>query len=202
MTHLSHDELLALAESDGPIGAARHLAACATCREEVEGLRRALADMRSVEVPEPSPLFWDHFSARVREAIAAGPAPGAEPRPGFPVRWTVALGSLSAAVVAGLLVVGRPPVPLAPSPAGAMTPPVAANPPAGDDATVLSEPAAGEDWDLVVDIAEHADEDDLSQALDALTPGMADDVIPRLSDEEQEALVKLLRAEMEKGRPS
>jgi hypothetical protein len=83
-----------------------------------------------------------------------------------------------------------------------MTPPVAANPPAGDDATVLSEPAAGEDWDLVVDIAEHADEDDLSQALDALTPGMADDVIPRLSDEEQEALVKLLRAEMEKGRPS
>jgi hypothetical protein len=24
-----------------------------------------------VAVPEPSPLFWDHFSARVREAVAA-----------------------------------------------------------------------------------------------------------------------------------
>ena len=27
------------------------------------------------EVPEPSPLFWDHFSARVRDAVAAEGAP-------------------------------------------------------------------------------------------------------------------------------
>ncbi len=28
-----------------------------------------------VEVPEPSPLFWDHLSARVGEAVAAEQAP-------------------------------------------------------------------------------------------------------------------------------
>ena len=32
---------------------------------------RCCADAPTVEVPEPSPLFWDHFSARVSEACAS-----------------------------------------------------------------------------------------------------------------------------------
>ena len=40
-------------------------------------LARAARDdggVAEVEVPEPSPLFWDHLSARVRDAVAAEPA--------------------------------------------------------------------------------------------------------------------------------
>ncbi len=75
MSHLSRDErLLAL---DGALEATRqaHLASCASCRTDVETLGRVLARVRAVDVPEPSPLFWDHLAARVGDAIAREPAP-------------------------------------------------------------------------------------------------------------------------------
>jgi hypothetical protein len=70
MTHLSPDERLALIESAGA-PEHPHLSACARCRAEVEEGRAALGDARLSEVPEPSPLFWEHLSARVSERMAA-----------------------------------------------------------------------------------------------------------------------------------
>lgn len=58
---------------DGTLDASRraHLDVCATCRDEIVELRAVLADVKPAgDVPEPSPLFWDHFSARVGEATA------------------------------------------------------------------------------------------------------------------------------------
>jgi hypothetical protein len=75
MSHLSRDErLLAV---DGALEASRagHLAACGACHAEVEALRGVVARVRAVDVPEPSPLFWDHLAARVGEAIAQEPLP-------------------------------------------------------------------------------------------------------------------------------
>ncbi len=70
MKHLSHDELLDAAEGHG--GGREHVDACTACRAEVEALAAALREAKSVDVPEPSPLFWEHLAARVREGCEAG----------------------------------------------------------------------------------------------------------------------------------
>ena len=94
MSHLSRDErLLAL---DGALDATRqaHLASCPACRTDVETLGGVLARVRAVDVPEPSPLFWDHLAARVGDAIAREPAP--VPDRGW---WSPRLAWAAAAVV-------------------------------------------------------------------------------------------------------
>jgi hypothetical protein len=68
--HLRNTEFVDFAE--GTLGAPRaaHLDACAECRAQAEGVAAALREVSAVEMPEPSPLFWDYFSARVREQAA------------------------------------------------------------------------------------------------------------------------------------
>ena len=47
---------------------------------QAAALGDALAQTASDEMPEPSPLFWDHFSARVSEAVRGeSPAPAPPP---------------------------------------------------------------------------------------------------------------------------
>ena len=74
MTHLAPDEFVDAA--DGVLSAARlqHVDACGLCRCELETVVDMLRAGAAGPVPEPSPLFWDHFSARVRKAIAAEPS--------------------------------------------------------------------------------------------------------------------------------
>ena len=72
MRHLHPDELIDLAEGTRPESSAPHLRSCEACRRQLADARATIAAASDVEVPEPSPLFWDHFSVRVREAIAAG----------------------------------------------------------------------------------------------------------------------------------
>ena len=81
MSHLSRDErLLAL---EGALHAARQAhtsrAAC-RCRTEVDALAPRRGAGSAVDVPEPSPLFWDHLAARVGDAIAREPAPSPDRR--------------------------------------------------------------------------------------------------------------------------
>ena len=70
MRHLSPEEFVELAE--GSLTAVRtvHVDECARCREEASALGAVMGEARDVEVPEPSPLFWDHLSNRIREAVA------------------------------------------------------------------------------------------------------------------------------------
>jgi hypothetical protein len=75
-THLRSDEFVDAL--DGTLGADRleHLASCASCRDELTGVQALISDVKTAgSMPEPSPLFWDHFSARVRQATADVPAP-------------------------------------------------------------------------------------------------------------------------------
>src|SRR5262249_53912350 len=77
--HLSPVEIIEIVEivehvegiSDADADKLAHLASCDRCRDQFADLRATRAIVSDVEVPEPSPLFWDHFSARVREAVAA-----------------------------------------------------------------------------------------------------------------------------------
>jgi anti-sigma factor RsiW len=69
MTHLAPDELIDGVDGTLAPGRRGHLDACAACRHELASLRALLHDVRTAPVPEPSPLFWDRLSVRVRQAI-------------------------------------------------------------------------------------------------------------------------------------
>src|SRR5687768_14981786 len=73
MNHLTPDELIDAVERSLSPARSAHLAECARCTLEVAQLSTILDDSRAAKVPEPSPLYWDHFSSRVRTAIAAEP---------------------------------------------------------------------------------------------------------------------------------
>lgn len=73
MMHLSREHLVEFVEdpagSSLPAERRRHVEGCETCRREAAALRAVLHDVSGEPGGEPSPLFWDHFSARVAEAI-------------------------------------------------------------------------------------------------------------------------------------
>src|SRR4029078_7631961 len=59
---------------------AAHVERCASCTAAINQLGEALsAAAPDGDVPAPSPLFWDHLSARVQDAIAADPQPSPAP---------------------------------------------------------------------------------------------------------------------------
>jgi len=72
--HLTPAEIIDVAEGARAEAAAPHLAVCDQCRRQLQDTRTALHAAAAADVPEPSPLFWDHFSARVAGAIASQPA--------------------------------------------------------------------------------------------------------------------------------
>src|SRR5687767_10648072 len=82
MNHLTDTEFVDLIEDPALLSAdrRRHAAACDACRVQAAALGDALAQTASDGMPEPSPLFWDHFSARVSEAVRGElPAPAPPP---------------------------------------------------------------------------------------------------------------------------
>lgn len=70
MKHLSPSEFVDLADGTLPPGRAGHAEGCDACRAQGALVREALRATSAPEIPEPSPLFWEHFSARVREGVA------------------------------------------------------------------------------------------------------------------------------------
>lgn len=187
--HLTRDALLALAESPH-LPADPHLASCARCRDELATLRVVLERISDAEIPEPSPLFWEHFSHRVRIAIAedADGSRGSRWTAGWR-SWTYALGASAATVIVVMLAwTGRP--------AG---PPTLSVPVVSDAAVTGSSAALAlpddEAWELVVDIA---GSDDVGR--DTLdedpAPVAAEMAVQDLSSDERTALVTLLRAEL------
>src|SRR5437867_2824093 len=73
MKHLSAEEFVDAAEGTLAAVRAAHLRTCEACRTQADSLGALLRDTAAIDVPDPSPLFWDHFSARVRERIAGQP---------------------------------------------------------------------------------------------------------------------------------
>lgn len=100
MSHLSPEELIDVAEGARLETSAPHLATCVLCQQQLAELREMIAAVENdAGVPEPSPLFWDHLSARVGEAIAAEPAASTSWRRFGRGSWTLA-GAISVTVVA------------------------------------------------------------------------------------------------------
>ena len=70
MRHLQADELVDIAEGTRAESSSAHLASCDACRAQLADLRRTMKTAAEIGVPEPSPLFWDQLSQRVRDAVA------------------------------------------------------------------------------------------------------------------------------------
>jgi predicted anti-sigma-YlaC factor YlaD len=64
----------AFAESEAGAAARHHLAECAGCREQFEGLQATMALLDTWQAPEPSPYFDTRMQVLLRQEMAAPPA--------------------------------------------------------------------------------------------------------------------------------
>jgi hypothetical protein len=202
MSHLSQDELLEAAE--GRAGRREHVEACPSCRTKVDELVAVLREAAAVEVPEPSPLFWRHFSARVSEAVRQQNRVGdgeleevrAQGRRAALARWgrtglrllAPALAVLILAVVVRSMWQPAPSESTAKRAAAVDVPTLAPV----DDAA-----ADEEAWGVFSVLASEADATGAS--LEPAAPGVADVAVLQLTDDERGELIRLLKAELERG---
>jgi predicted anti-sigma-YlaC factor YlaD len=166
---------------DGTLSSDRkaHLDECPRCRADVAALAETARDLGLSDVPEPSPLFWDHQAARIAEAVAAEPA---QPRSLLPrLAWG---GAVAAALVAALVVFVPDRAPSGAAAPGAM--PAVALPVASAD--VESDHA----WTLLTMVGGDLDEE---SAVDALhpAPDTVDEAVGELDPDERAVLAALLR---------
>lgn len=185
MKHLSLDERIALIEAaEAP--SHPHVAACAACRADVASARFALAEARGVEAPEPSPLFWEHFSRRISERLAADPAPAKTWRPGWRVAVPLAVG-VAALVVAVAVDRGTAPRPDAAPPAAAI----------GSDSQATTPDETN--WLVLSRMAGEFDVQTLSDSLGKPSHSAVESAVWQLSERERAELAALLEAEMQRA---
>lgn len=181
-SHLSpHERVDAL---DGVLAASRHahLQGCVSCQQELSAVREVHeAVMVSAEgdVPEPSPLFWDHFEARVGAAINDAAVPW----------WR---GSMRAWVTLAAAAVILFAVWLSPL----RTPPA-------EDVVVdaqLEMGTIGESvqWQFMSGVLESLEQNDARVVL-APTAGAVETAFESLSAAERETFARLLQAELTEG---
>ena len=183
MTHLTSEELIDAVE--GTIDEARqpHLDTCDVCRQQVADLASVLGEALAVAVPEPSPLFWEHLSQRVRTVIAAEPpAAGGW---GSWLRWPVLAPIAALALIVMALAVAFP-----------------------REARIAPEVATGEASDTTLDdrftlVADLVGDFDWETAVSAgltVAPGAADRAVLELTALEQQELTRLLQAELTRAK--
>ena len=192
--HLNADQLIDLAEGASEESSAPHLSSCAACRQQLSDLRAMMTAVSDVDVPEPSPLFWNHLSGRVSEAIAAEPArrnwwSGAL---SWPQVLMPAASLVAALLVVGLLVNGR-------GPASTMNdeskPAVADVLPSRELLSETGSLTTDPSLSLVADLTRSMDAESAGEAGLAAS-GSAEHAVVHLSDSELRELRRLLAEEL------
>ncbi|MEX1126934.1 MAG: hypothetical protein WD227_09470 [Vicinamibacterales bacterium] len=195
MQHLDDTQLVDAVDGRLDAATAAHAEACDTCGARVTEMREALRGLAAVDVPEPSPLFWDHFPSRVSRAIDAAAAPQ---------RWftpaRLVWGSAAALIVVLLLLLPSRVM----SPAGE-----GRQENAGDStSTMLNdlEPwptsddlDADEAWALMRIVAEDIDYEDARQIGVAPRAGSIERAAMELSDGERAELARLIEQELKRS---
>jgi hypothetical protein len=189
MRHLSPDEFVDALDGFLDSGRAGHVERCSSCRTEVERLQALLQESSQVEVPEPSPLFWTHFSRRVHEGIAAENVPGGGLRRVW-LRWAVL------APAAALLLMMIAWMSALPGDSLEQPPTVVANPApdAADDLARLGE----REWAVLSEIVGPVDLDVAHEA-GFVSLGDADRALQQLDAAEQRELLRLIEEEIGKA---
>jgi anti-sigma-K factor RskA len=182
--HLSPDALVDLAERTANDADVPHLRTCERCRRQLDELRTMMSAAADVDVPEPSPLFWQHFSSRVQESVSAEGQPG-QARTWSWTRgwraWAVPVGAVAALVLA--VVIGS----RVPAPAPAKS---AAN--RADAASSVDPLPDDPALNLVADLAATMNYDDASELEVGTHVGSADEAVGGLSAGERQELRRLL----------
>jgi hypothetical protein len=150
-------------------------------------MRAMLTAIAGADVPEPSPLFWDHFSTRVRDAVAVEP-----PRRTWADLWTWPRALVPAAVgiavvVTAVIVGSRGAVgPERAAPAAAIN--------AGNNIDALDTPDDAS-MNFVADLTVNLDWDAASEA-GFTARGSAEHAVTHLQDAELRELARLIKEEV------
>jgi hypothetical protein len=192
MSHLTPEQLVDAAEDEGQRDprVVTHLDGCAACRARVldlgEMMRTASADR---EMPEPSPLFWDHLSSRVHDAIARERGPAERSWTGGRLVWTLSAAVAAVAIVIAVSIASRTTPDADLRVATTVT----------TSATNAGEPVADlpvdDSWELIADLTPAMDWDAADEA-GIVRPGTSDRALLQLSDAERDELERLLRQEL------
>jgi hypothetical protein len=189
MRHLSEEELIDLADGTRPESALPHVAECEACHRQMQDLRAAMAAAIEVEVPEPSPLFWDHLSARVRAAVASEKGSPAGTATWLSWRLALPAGALAALVVAVLVGLRFP----SNRPADRPPEDVAGQP---TDSGTFGPMADDPSLNLIADLAAELDLDAAAEAGLTMRAGTVDGVVLEMSADERLELQRILKQEM------
>jgi hypothetical protein len=188
VTHLTPDELVDAAEGTLDGRRLHHIAICKSCRRELDALAGVMHDAAPLPVPEPSPLFWDHFSARVRAAIEAEGVSRDRASWHHWLGWRTLLPAAAAAAVVLAFAASVPRIVAGPPKnVGAAE----GRDPIGQVPEVFSE---GE-WGALADIVGSLDWETAAEAGLTLAPGDADAAMLDLDDDERRELSHLVTTE-------
>lgn len=181
--HLSPEERIDAL--DGTLQAFRqsHVDGCGSCQQELAALRQLADELAATpadDVPEPSPLFWDHFQTRVGAAVGAADA--ARWWRGSSRAWLV-LATAAAVLLAVWL-----------SPMGPREPEVVVT-----DAEFEIAPIGDSvQWEFMSGVLESL-EQDAARVVLAPSPGAVDAAFESLTASERETFARLLQAELMEG---
>jgi hypothetical protein len=206
-SHLTPEELINSRERQLPSARQAHAEACPVCRAKLAEIDEVLLDVAAVDIPEPSPLFWDHLSARIRDRVAHEPPPApARDNPlarlaGWLTGWSAAPRWAFAAVLIALcaslgwlgwseLRRNRT------GPAGLAPQSVQVD--NGEAAAPAPETAVDEDsdWALMLHMAEEVTWDDTEGSSLYVRPAAVDRALIELTDEERDRLLQLVQADL------
>jgi hypothetical protein len=200
MKHLDDAEFVELLDGHLPALRVAHLKVCAKCSARASEMRAAADEARALPVPEPSPLFWEHLSSRIDQALERQPAPRGTFHPFRVATWTwSAAGVLAVVGIAAVLwrtphPNGRPLTEVSIAGDAARV-----SRPDGRDIGWIEDADADEAWALVRTVADDIDWDEANAADIALRPEAAERAIPELSAEERTELQRVLEQELHRN---
>ena len=187
--HLSDVEVVHCLDQELPPDRDRHFQACGPCRSRVDLLRATLDEVErdSSDIPEPSPLFWDHFSRRVSEALVDEPQ----------IRRTAWMRGLVPVAAALLLSLGAFALwaqKRSSGPAETATASGVASPAVSIDSDAPLDLDDDVAWSLVQVAADDLEWESVADAGIRATPGSAERVALEMSGAERRELERLIEA--------